>query len=540
MTNNPSIVFHQSHCCLWDCFHLFFCGHAISCLRRVMCLVAGVTLMTLFNTHADETKRNTPQGKLRPPAVAGQFYPGNPKELKKEIEAYLSGGPAITQHPTMIISPHAGYIFSGAVAGIGFATVSSEIRKVILLGPSHRKYFSGLSIADVDAYETPLGTVPLLKEEIQKLRSSSMVHAYADADELEHCLEVQLPFLQVKLPKFSIIPILTGAIENSAAAADLLYPLIDDATLVVISSDFSHYNSSQKAKQLDKQSVETILNQSTTGFLDACGESGLRIAMHLAKKLSLKPQLLDMHNSFETAPAYGKENQVVGYVSIAFVPVSASSDETKAHAQKEPAPANSFNHRTDKKGAGSAAADYALSPDEKAAFLTLARQALEAAVRKQKPPQVPATIPPLGKQLCGCFVTLTIGDNLRGCIGYIEGIKPLAEAIIDNAKNAALSDPRFDPVDVSELAAITVEVSILTKPESFTYSSTDDLLRSIRPNIDGIILKKGFRQSTFLPQVWEQLPDKVQFLEHLALKAGLDRNDWKHAEYKKYQAIHFK
>ena len=183
-------------------------------------------------------------------------------------------------------------------------------------------------------------------------------------------------------------------------------------------------------------------------------------------------------------------------------------------------------------------APLTLSESDKDFLLSLARDALNRAVKGEEPPS-PQDIPDVAKEMVGGFVTLTVKGKLRGCIGYIEGIKPLYQAIIDNAKNAALGDPRFPNVPPKELDDIKVEVSVLTKPEPFEYKNTKDLLNKINAFVDGIILNKDLRQSTFLPQVWEQLPDKEIFLEHLAMKAGLDRDDWKYAQYKKYQAIHF-
>jgi uncharacterized protein len=179
-----------------------------------------------------------------------------------------------------------------------------------------------------------------------------------------------------------------------------------------------------------------------------------------------------------------------------------------------------------------------LSADVKAFLLKLARESLEASVKGLLPPR-PKEVPEISKKRQGCFVTLTVSGELRGCIGYIEGIKPLFEAIIDNAKNAALSDPRFPSVKPDELPRIRVEVSVLTPPVPLEYKDPQDLLNKLVPNEDGIILQKGFYQSTFLPQVWEQLPDKVQFLEHLSLKGGMPADGWKTASVKRYRAIHF-
>ena len=179
-----------------------------------------------------------------------------------------------------------------------------------------------------------------------------------------------------------------------------------------------------------------------------------------------------------------------------------------------------------------------LPQNVKAFLLRLARQNLEASVKDQ-PPVVPENPPAVTKEYRGCFVTLTRRGQLRGCIGYIEGIKPLFEAVIDNAKNAALEDPRFPPVTPDELPSILVEVSVLTRPELLPYSSPQDLLDKLVPGRDGIILSKGYHQSTFLPQVWGDLPDKVDFLEHLAMKGGMPADGWKTADVKRYRAVHF-
>lgn len=173
-----------------------------------------------------------------------------------------------------------------------------------------------------------------------------------------------------------------------------------------------------------------------------------------------------------------------------------------------------------------------LHQDVKTFLLKLARQNLEAAV-KGGSPVVPQNPPAVTKEYRGCFVTLTKHGELRGCIGYIEGIKPLYEAVIDNAKNAALEDPRFSPVTPDELSGIEVEVSVLTRPEPLPHASPQDLLDKLEPGRDGIILSSGYHQSTFLPQVWGQLPDKVDFLEHLSMKGGMPADGWKTADVKR-------
>jgi AmmeMemoRadiSam system protein A len=189
--------------------------------------------------------------------------------------------------------------------------------------------------------------------------------------------------------------------------------------------------------------------------------------------------------------------------------------------------------------AGSQQSNSETLPSEiKSFLLKLARKSLEASVmgssfsKPENPPEITRL-----KQ--GCFVTLTIDGELRGCIGYIEGIKPLWEAVIDNARNAAISDPRFPSVIPQELSRIKIEISVLTPPQPLPFSSPDDLLNKLVPGVDGIILQKGYHQSTFLPQVWEELQDKISFLQHLSLKGGMPIDGWKTASVKRYRALHF-
>ena len=254
---------------------------------------------------------------VRKPAVAGQFYTDNPAELKKEVEEYIAKGPKNKPHAMMLISPHAGYVFSGPVAGKGYATIDKNISTVIVIGPSHHEWFSGVSISEADYYATPLGKVPLAKDIISHIRKNPLVHFVPQEDGPEHCLEVQLPFLQITLPSFSIVPIITGDVDPEAVV-QLISPFINASTLIVASSDFSHYHSSKEAKTLDGKSVQTILSGNADGFLDACGETAIRVVMRLAKKSGLSPELLDARNSSETAPQYKMEDRVVGYASFAY------------------------------------------------------------------------------------------------------------------------------------------------------------------------------------------------------------------------------
>jgi len=467
----------------------------------------GVLIMA--TTHA-ETLAATD---IRPAAVAGKFYTSSPAALRKEITTYCAHKPSVDGTVRMLISPHAGYVFSGPVAGTGYSLINKSITKVILIGPSHYEHINGISLTDKSMYQTPLGDIAVDNELVNVLRKSPLVHMSKNAELPEHCLEVQLPFLQVQLEKFKIIPILTGKTDPEAVA-ELLLPYIDKNTLVVASSDLSHYYPQTDARELDNKTIATIIGGENKGFIDACGETPIRIVMALAKKLNFTPVKLDARTSWETAPDYGEKNRVVGYASIAFL-------ETDQNIKPE------VTGKKDK-----------LTSDDHSTLLDIARKSLVACVTKKE--MVSVDVPDILKENRGCFVTLTINNALRGCIGYIEPIMPLYKAVIENARNAALSDPRFDPVMVSELDKICIEVSVLTVPVPLDVNDADDLLKKLRPQIDGVILSYHGAQSTFLPQVWEQLPDKIQFLQHLSMKAGLPSDGWKKASFKIYQAEHFK
>jgi len=464
------------------------------------------------NDHADE--------RVRHPVVAGQFYSGDAQDLRTEVEGYLSEADLkLDAAAQMVVSPHAGYMFSGEVAAKAYAAVDRNVRTVFLLGPSHRSFFEGLSIPEVDSYETPLGRVPLATDIISRLRSSDLVRSVPAAHAAEHCLEVQVPFLQVALPESRIVPIVMGRVAPEDVAA-LLEPHLDKHTLVVASSDLSHYHPHSQAKKIDAASIETILKGDMDGPIDGCGEQAVRVLMHLATRLGLAPVLLDARNSHETAPSYSGADQVVGYAAIAYVKADAG---VKAGDERE---------------SSSTSAHEDLSVGTKQYLLSLARAGLESAVTG-KPMRDVGPCPDAAKPKRGCFVTLTEGGRLRGCIGNIEPDMPLHKAVVDNAGKSALDDPRFPNVTPSELDHIKIEVSVLTKPRPLPFSSPEELLTKLEPGRHGVILRKGFHQSTFLPQVWDQLPDKISFLQHLARKAGMPHDGWKDAHVKTYQALHF-
>jgi AmmeMemoRadiSam system protein B/AmmeMemoRadiSam system protein A len=452
--------------------------------------------------------------KIRKPAVAGRFYPASPEELRGDVERYLAAAEvdASLRNVNIIVAPHAGYVYSAPVAAKAYARVSRGVKTVLLIGPSHHKLFNGVHVTDALYYETPLGKVEVNRDIAAKLSKHPLCLKAPGAEDKEHCLEVQLPFLQALLDKFTIVPLITSK-AGAKAVAEMLLPFVDDSTLVVASSDLSHYLPQKEARKIDDATISAIVSGGADGFIEGCGETAIRVAMEIAARRGLSAELLDARTSYETAPEYGDSQRVVGYAAIAFV----------------------------KGGAAASGADD-FSPPEKEYLLKLARETLTAAAAGGELQPSPAEPKPELSRLTrnyGCFVTLNSRGRLRGCIGNIEPIKPLYLGIADNTINAAFYDPRFPKVKAAELEDIKIEISVLTRPAPLGASSPKEVLDRLIPFEHGVILKLGPRQSTFLPQVWEQLPDKEEFLEHLAMKAGAGRDEWKRAEVWVYRAVHF-
>jgi len=433
---------------------------------------------------------------IRPPAVAGSFYPCDPASLQDELATCLAVSPAPTSEPAApgllkaVIVPHAGYIYSGGTAGHAYALLTplaGRIRRVVLLGPCHRVSVRGLAAPTVQAFATPLGSIPLDRAALDALSDLPQVVTSDAAHAQEHSLEVQLPFLQTVLGQFTLVPLAVGQ-TGAAEVAQVLDRLWGGPeTLIVISSDLSHFHAYREAQTIDNATAQHILAlDQLTSFDQACGALPINGLLAVARRRGLRIERLAQCNSGDTA---GDKSRVVGYASFALY-----EPETVAVAA-DPGPA----------------------------LLVRARNAI--ATRLKQPTQAEATHPALA--LPGAtFVTLTQNGALRGCIGSLQAHRPLDQDVRANAVAAAFSDPRFPPLTLAELPRTRVEVSLLTAPQPMTFSSEADALRQLRPNLDGIILIAGQRRSTFLPQVWEQLPEPRTFMAHLKQKAGLPADWW--------------
>ena len=430
---------------------------------------------------------------IRPAAVAGMFYPGNPIELQRTVADLLANArpSAPMRAIKALIVPHAGYIYSGPVAASAYARLTDlrdRIRRVVLLGPTHRVYVRGLALPEADRFATPLGEVLLDREGMQRLNGLPQVVGSAAAHQMEHSLEVQLPFLQQVLGDFQLLPLAVGEATAAEVAEVLEKVWGGDETLIVISSDLSHFLPDALARKVDGGTVDAILAlNSHLSHEQACGATPVNGLLLAAKRHGLHPVVLDVRNSSDTA---GDPDRVVGYAAFAF---QALDDADQP------------------------------DPEKGSTLLKLARS--EIASKLGQPAAKPVKAAWL-QEPGASFVTLTRQGELRGCIGTLEAHRPLGMDVRENAVAAAFRDPRFMPLTLGEFDDIRVEVSLLSPTEPLVVASEEDALARLRPNIDGVVFEYGHTRSTFLPQVWEQLPEPAEFLAHLKRKAGLSTDFW--------------
>jgi AmmeMemoRadiSam system protein A len=489
-------------------------------------LVAGCEKRLPSAEQASSANASPPQrfGKVRRAAVAGLFYPKDADFLKRQVDHLLADAKREPiKNLRALVCPHAGYEYSAAIAASGYKQlVGRHFATVILLGPSHYAAFSGAFVSTVDAYQTPLGMTPLSTTaaalaKIEPFAANPPCQMHRpdwwprssrtpppegeDTPETwEHSLEVQLPFLQRTLGDFHVVPVVFGQVDSHQVAEKLL-PFLDDQTLIVVSTDLSHYHPYDEAKTRDIRCVRAICDLRADRLTrdDACGHAAVVALIDIARRKGWQARLLDYRNSGDTA---GDRSAVVGYAAIAmFEPDSAAAVPP------------------------SAAATFTAS--EQRLLLELARKSVTAAVRGSVAPRQDAAVPEKLRVHRACFVTLTEKDRLRGCIGSIFPQESLYRAVISRAKAAAIEDSRFPPVRTDELKDIRIEISVLTVPKSLAFTSPRDLLAKLRPGVDGVVLRVGDRVATYLPQVWEQMPDKQVFMNELAEKAGLSPDAWR-------------
>lgn len=445
---------------------------------------------------------------VREAAVAGIFYPADVYQLNSDINGYLQHiSDSNSGKPRILVVPHAGYKYSAQVAAKAFKRIQpfkNKLKKIFLLGPSHRVYVNGVALADEKSFKTPLGIIKTDSNIANQLAQNKVFSFNSRAHKKEHSLEVVLPFLQKTLDKFQIIPMVYGDV-NPQDVAEVLKPHLErDDSILIVSADLSHYLDYTSAQKADKETAEKIKNNEPLLEHQSCGATGINTAMILAQQFGLVPHLLDMINSGDSA---GDKESVVGYGAWSFEKDDNTSELTGIELEQDNL-RNFARHNKD-------------------TITKIVTKALEEAVldnNKYTPKRDDYANVMFNKG--ASFVTLEKNNKLRGCIGSIFPTTSIAEDLAKNTYLAALHDSRFNPVVKEELKDITFKVSLLTGLEKFEFSSYDDLLKQIKPKTDGILIKDGKRQGVFLPAVWDEIPNKKDFLTELKIKAGLSPTYW--------------
>jgi MEMO1 family protein len=470
------------------------------------------------------------------------WYSQYPNEVTNELEGYLSKVKTKKRDNVIaLISPHAGYRYSGQTAAYGISQLKGKkYERVIILGPSHQMYLKNrASLPKATHYATPLGEVQIDTKFMAQLLKSPYFSDSENAHEGEHSVQIQLPFLQVALKKFSIVPIVIGQLDPQARAeiANTILNHIDDKTLVIASSDFVHYGSRfsyvpfrdnipKNIEQVDMGAWSYINLKDSNGFSNYCVKTGATICGRepIAILLKMLPDNAGSHLLEYTTSGQltGDWQNSVSYLSAAF---TGEWSENKNINKEKTLNKKEKNVEI-------------LTNRDKHDLLVLARNTVEYYLANRSKPstdQFNMKITSGMKEIMGAFVTLKMNGQLRGCIGEIMPRQALYKAVIDQAVNAAVNDHRFSPVQSSDVSSLEFEISALTAPRPV------DSYSNIVLGKHGIILQKNGKSAVFLPQVApEQGWTLEETLTHLSVKAGLSENDWKEGtQFLVFEAIVF-
>jgi hypothetical protein len=494
-------------------------------------------------TFAPEPAR---QQRTREPALAGTWYPEGRAALLAGAHLLMRAGApvdSLPSRPLALVVPHAGWNYSGPVAGAAYRTLRpGDFDRVVVMGPSHRQSFRGYALDDAASYRTPIGDIPLCDGAFAALQGGEARPVPAAVGE-EHSVEVELPFLQAALGRFCLVPVLVGETDPATerAFAARLAKLDDGHTLFVFSSDFSHYGPrfdyqpfgalsppvADKVRALNERAVALLSSADAAGFRaylaetgnTICGRNGLATLLELLSRIAPKAQAVTLARYASSDIPGLNDDSAVSYVSLAFL--------------REP-PAPRLSPRTAPPRLEDARPDTPpLSAESGARLVRLARAALDTqlgggdALARQLAAW-PADREQERRQ--GVFVTINRKDpaevrtqgKLRGCIGQPEPTFPLYYGTVQAALDAALHDPRFVPVTEAELSRLELEVTVLS-PRTPVAS-----YKEIRIGTHGVVLQKGDKAALFLPQVApEQGWNVEQMLDALAEKAGLPKDGWR-------------
>lgn len=463
---------------------------------------------------------------VRPATQANRFYTGNAVELSEEVDSFLAlhSNKPVFDSLAAIIVPHAGYYFSGNVAASAYMSipVDKAYKRIFLLGPSHHEWLDGASVnTEADYYATPLGMVKVDSELAQKLTEEDSVFSYQPkAHDREHCLEVQLPFLQRRLDQVPpIVPIIisTNDFRKLKRIAEVLKPYFTDENLFIVSSDFSHYPAYQDACEVDARTGKAVESGDVEQFIAVLEEnacSGIKnLATSACGELAIATLMLMLDSNYQVKHLLYQNSgdidnhdsrRVVGYHAFAII----------RGAEKE----------------------FALSDEEKQVLKEIALASIRDSLagKRMAQPAFNSDYPTLNSK-CGAFVSLHKHGHLRGCIGHFGEDVPLHQIVAKMARAAAFEDPRFMPVRKEELNDLDIEISVLTPMRRIQSLDEFELHRH------GIYIRKGYRSGTYLPQVADEVNwTKEEFVSHCAQdKAGIGWDGWKDAELYVYEAIVF-
>lgn len=474
---------------------------------------------------------------VRPPAVAGTFYPRDGAKLGQAVGQLLQDGIKARQDgtdrqntdfkpPKALIAPHAGYVFSGEAAARAYAELApirDKVKRVVLLGPAHRVAIRGLATSSADTWQTPLGSVRIDRQAIDAVAHLPQVTTDDNAHAQEHCLEVHLPFLQRLLPDFSLVPFVVGSAARNDVAEVLETLWGGSETFILVSSDLSHYHPYSEAVRLDTDTARAIeaLDDTRIGRDQACGRIPISGLLSGARRHHLQAERLALCNSGDTA---GDKSRVVGYGAWVFRPKenAEATVETDAAGPEE---AGSGEAGSGEAGLGEA--DQGLLDRHGRELLHLMARTISDGFTSNTLPDVAlGSFAETLRQERATFVTLELNGRLRGCIGSIVANRPLAQDVAENAFRAAFRDPRFPKLTPREVEGLTLSLSVLSPMSPMHFKDEADLLTQLRPGKDGLMIQDADKRSVFLPQVWEQLPHRRDFLNHLKAKAGMVSGHW--------------
>ena len=496
-------------------------------MKTVFTLIAVIVMMNSCNGQTREPV-------IRPATQANRFYTGNPEELAQEVDSFLAQHQGSQQFSNLaaLIVPHAGYYYSGNVAASAYMAINPKktYKRIFLLGPSHSVWLDGASVnTEADYYATPLGNVKVDRETALKLTEDSVFTYHPDAHDNEHCLEVQLPFLQrlfnESVPPIVPIIISTNDFQQLIHIANVLKPYLNDDNLFIISSDFSHYPSYDDAYEVDARTQRAIESGSVSHLIAAVEKnrrSGKRnLSTSACGQVPIITLLIMCNEQYDirhllyqnSGDISGERDRVVGYHSFAFLhPVSSVTQQSDS--------------------------TFTLTSEDKRILKDIALTSIRDSLDGKPLAAANSQLSSLNSQLkrnCGAFVSLHKQGRLRGCIGHFGEDVPLYEIVAEMARAAAFQDPRFSPVTRDELNDLDIEISVLTPMRRIESLDEFELHRH------GIYIRKGYRSGTYLPQVADEVNwTKEEFVSHCSQdKAGLGWDGWKDAELYVYEAIVF-